>query len=112
MWGASHFTKLYTAPGQLMDYCDSSGCLPGQTPLPGVGLSDKSILSKAASNRMAQVSESSGCSSGVAGFHSVSELTRWLCSCTIALSLHGGFGQVLQLAQACAANKAPTSACT
>jgi hypothetical protein len=22
--------RLYLAPGQLLDYCDSSGCLPGQ----------------------------------------------------------------------------------
>ena len=28
---------LYQAPGSLLDYCDSSGCLPGQIPLKGVG---------------------------------------------------------------------------
>jgi hypothetical protein len=28
--------RLYQAPGSLLDYCDSSGCLPGQVPLKGV----------------------------------------------------------------------------
>ena len=59
MWGAApQFQKLYTAPGQLMDYCDSSGCLPGQIPLAGAGLSSRSIISKAAASRMAQVTNS------------------------------------------------------
>ena len=61
MWGvAPQFQKLYTAPGQLMDYCDSSGCLPGQIPLAGSGLSSKSIISKAAASRMAQVTQLPG----------------------------------------------------
>ena len=47
------FGKLYTAPAALGDFCDSSGCLPGQTPLPGQ--KPHSILDKHADSTMDQV---------------------------------------------------------
>eukprot|EP00961_Rhodomonas_salina_P258811 3497192-Rhodomonas_salina.1 len=52
---AQNLTSLYVAPASLQDYCDSSGCLPGQIPLPSAGLSSKAILNKQATARMQQV---------------------------------------------------------
>jgi hypothetical protein len=45
--------SLYVAPAALGDYCDSSGCLPGQIPLPG--LKPKSVINKSAELTMNQV---------------------------------------------------------
>ena len=45
--------SLYVAPAALEDFCDSSGCLPGQIPLPG--LKPKSVISKSAELTMNQV---------------------------------------------------------
>lgn len=44
---------LYMAPGSLLDYCDSSGCLPGQVPLKGV--SHGSYTPKTIMSQMGQV---------------------------------------------------------
>jgi hypothetical protein len=45
--------SLYVAPAALGDYCDSSGCLPGQIPLPG--LKPKAVIGKSAELTMNQV---------------------------------------------------------
>eukprot|EP00960_Hanusia_phi_P028134 747227-Hanusia_phi.AAC.1 len=47
------WTTLYVAPAALGDYCDSSGCLPGQVPLPG--LKATGVLDKRATSTMEQV---------------------------------------------------------
>jgi hypothetical protein len=47
------FGNLYTAPAALGDFCDSSGCLPGQIPLPGQ--KPHSILDKSADQTVQQV---------------------------------------------------------
>ena len=52
---APRLQSLYVAPSALEDYCDSSGCLPGQIPLPG--LKPKSVISKSAELTMNQVIE-------------------------------------------------------
>jgi hypothetical protein len=48
-----HLQSLYVAPAALGDYCDSSGCLPGQIPLPG--LKAKAVINKSAELTMNQV---------------------------------------------------------
>lgn len=64
---AQNLTSLYVAPASLQDYCDSSGCLPGQIPLPSAGLSSKAILNKQATARMQQVLQlAAACKSGQA----------------------------------------------
>ena len=51
--------RLYLAPGQLLDYCDSSGCLPGQIPLKGV--SHGSYTPKAVNAQMSKVRARGSC---------------------------------------------------
>eukprot|EP00284_Hemiselmis_tepida_P006965 CAMPEP_0174915172 /NCGR_PEP_ID=MMETSP1355-20121228/617_1 /TAXON_ID=464990 /ORGANISM="Hemiselmis tepida, Strain CCMP443" /LENGTH=70 /DNA_ID=CAMNT_0016160011 /DNA_START=27 /DNA_END=239 /DNA_ORIENTATION=- len=56
---------LYTAPAAGADYCDSSGCLPGQVPLPSAGLKGKSIVTKSMNAQMDQVLKlAQACKSG------------------------------------------------
>ena len=50
---SSMFGKLYKAPAEMGDFCDSSGCLPGQIPL--AGQKPHSILDKNADTTMEQV---------------------------------------------------------
>jgi hypothetical protein len=45
--------SLYVAPAALGDYCDSSGCLPGQIPLPG--MKAKAVINRSAELTMNQV---------------------------------------------------------
>ena len=52
---SSMFAKLYTAPAALGDFCDSSGCLPGQIPMPGQ--KPHSVLDKNAEGTVEQVSQ-------------------------------------------------------
>lgn len=52
------FSKLYTAPAALGDFCDSSGCLPGQIPMPGQ--KPHSVLDKNADQTVEQVRSPSG----------------------------------------------------
>ena len=47
------FNRLYQAPAALGDFCDSSGCLPGQVPLPGQKA--KAVIDKHADQTMQQV---------------------------------------------------------
>ena len=49
------FAKLYTAPAALGDFCDSSGGLPGQIPMPGP--TPHSVLDKNAEGTVEQVSQ-------------------------------------------------------
>ena len=46
-------TRLYVAPAAMGDFCDSSGCLPGQIPLPG--LKAKPVINQQAELTMNQV---------------------------------------------------------
>lgn len=62
--------KLYLAPGQLLDYCDASGCLPGQVPLKGV--SHGSYTPKAVSAQMSQV-----CFDSTLGLTTTADALMW-----------------------------------